>query len=115
MFSYILTVLHNCLNLSCYVGPYTRGFSCNCNLARLLVTGAAIGVVANSLLEFGQFGGSQSGSAQKNQAFTSSYFYLQLGFQHFQAFGDFDLTAVVPPLRLAFRQPMVRVYRQWRR
>jgi hypothetical protein len=57
MFSYILTVLHNCLNLSCYVGPYTGGFSCNCNLARLLVTGAAIGVVANSLLKCGEFGG----------------------------------------------------------
>jgi hypothetical protein len=51
--------------------------------------------------------------AQKNQAFTS-YFYLQLGFQHFQALGDLGLTVVVPPPRLAFQQPVVRVRHQLR-
>ena len=56
--SHILIASRNCLNVSCHVGPYTGGFSCNCNLARLLVTGGAIGVVASSLLERGEFGGS---------------------------------------------------------
>ena len=56
--SHILIASRNCLNISCHVGPYTGGFSCNCNLARLLVTGGAIGVVASSLLERGEFGGS---------------------------------------------------------
>ena len=54
--SQILIASRNCLNISCHVGPYTGGFSCNCNLARLLVTGGAIGVVASSLLERGEFG-----------------------------------------------------------
>jgi hypothetical protein len=44
-------------SISCYTDPYTGGFSCNCNIARLLVTGGAIGVVANSLLESGEFEG----------------------------------------------------------
>ena len=56
--SHILLASRNCLYISCHVGRYTGGFSCNCNLARLLVTGGAIGVVANSLLERGEFGGS---------------------------------------------------------
>ena len=50
--------LHGYLNVTYHVGLYTEGFSCNCNLARLLVKGGAIGVVANSLLERGEFGGS---------------------------------------------------------
>ena len=50
---------------------------------------------------------------QRNQAFASSYCYLRLGFQCFQALGDLVLTAVVPPPRLAFRQTAVRVPRQW--
>ena len=58
-FSYILIVLHSYLNVTYHIGLYTGGgFSCNCNLARLLVKGGAIGVVANSLLERGESGGS---------------------------------------------------------
>jgi hypothetical protein len=91
---------HNCLQLSCHVGLYTGGFSCNCNLARLLVMGGAIG--AENL------GVHNLDPAQKNRAF-ASYFSLQLGFRHFQAFGDFVLTAVVPPPRLALRQHGVQV------
>jgi len=55
--SHILIASRNCLNISCYVGPYAGGF-CSCGLARLLVTGGTTGVVASSLLERGEFGGS---------------------------------------------------------
>ena len=58
--SHILIASRNCPNMSCHVGPYTGGFSCSCNLVRLPVTGGAIGVVAISLLERGEFGGSNS-------------------------------------------------------
>jgi len=52
--------------------------------------------------------------AQKNQAFASSYFYLQLWFQNFLVFGDSGLAAKCPPAWLAVRHSVVRVHHQWR-
>jgi hypothetical protein len=56
VFPNVLITSPDCLGLSSHVG--TGGFSCSCNLARLLVTGGAIVVVASSLLERGEFGSS---------------------------------------------------------
>ena len=73
-----------------------------------------MGVVPSSLLERGKYGGHNLDSEHRNQAFASSYSYLRVGFPRFQAFGNLGLTVDVPPPMLAFRQPEVRVHRQWR-
>ena len=72
-------------------------------MARLLVTGGAIGVIASSLLERGEFGVHNQGPVPRNRAFTSFRSYLSQGFQHVLAPGVLGLTVLVLPPRLAFQ------------
>ena len=113
LFPHILITSRNCLNFSCHIDPYIGGFSCSCNLARLLVRGGAIGQHYRSLLGRGEFGCSYSGSWREESGLCL-LFLSAAGFSTFSGTLRPWSNAVVPPLRLAFRQPSIRVRQQRR-
>ena len=95
-------------------GYYTCGFSCSCNLARLLVTWGAIGVTASFLLECRELKVLRSGSCTEEWGVCLLIFLSTTGVSKFSGIWGFDLTAKGPPAWLAVRHSVVRLHHQWR-